>query len=118
MQSFREQIASREDLREKAITLANTNGDGKEPITATIRRVLVGERKRLVGEYKINSDTPDHVGFGIALVAISLVPAMSIPEVEELPAAIVDELSRQVIQFNGWDKKEQAQLADQFRAES
>lgn len=114
--TLREQLATRPDLKEKEVVLQSTAMNGTPPIAVTIRRVTVGERKGLVARAGINTDTPDHVAFGIELVALSLVPSASVEEVQEMPAAVVDELSALITEFNGWTRKGQAAEADAFRA--
>lgn len=114
--SLRDQLAARPDLKEKTVELQSTAMNGTPPVTATIRRVTVGERKQLVAKSGLNTDKPDNVAFGIELVSISLVPPVPIDEVMDMPAAVIDELSALITDFNGWSRKEQAALADSFRA--
>jgi hypothetical protein len=108
--NLKEYLANKPDAREKELTFPALD------ITVRIRRLTVGERKRLYGAYKIGTDQADAAGLTVELIAISLIPAMSIEEVEQLPAFISDMLMTEINEFNGWTKKGAAELADQFRA--
>lgn len=88
---------------------------------ATIRRLTVGERNKLSDRFKLGSKDPDAgkdgdgITYGIAIVALSVVPAMSEQDVVELPAAIIDELAGKILDFNGWTERSRKEHADQFR---
>lgn len=117
--SLKAQLAARPDARERELTLSSITG---EPITVTIRRLTVHERDRLIKEYKMgNADGADQaVDASVAIVTMALVtPSGDDPTTEEevraMPAAIVDEVAKAVMDFNGWTKAGKAALDDQFR---
>lgn len=106
--NLKEYLSSKPDVREKDIVIA-------DDLSVRVRRLTVGERKRLYATYKINTPEADLVGLTAELIAVSLVPAMTVQEVEELPARIADSLMAAINEFNGWTTKGAAELADQFR---
>lgn len=107
--NIKEYLANKSDAREKDLVFPNAD------LTVRIRRITVGERKKLYGQYKIGTDAADVSGLTVELMAISVVPPMTVAEVEELPAFISDMLMLEINEFNGWTKKGAAELADQFR---
>jgi hypothetical protein len=118
-QSLKEQLAARPDVRQKEVSLSSLGG---APLTVTIRRLTVGERDVLMAEYKLG--TPEGVARGseaqTAIVCMALMPndgetPTTLEEVRAMPAALVDEISGHVLDFNGWTKASKAALDDQFR---
>lgn len=118
-QSLKQQLAARPDVRQKEISLLALGG---EPMTVTIRRLSVAERDQLIAEYKLG--TADGVTRGseaqVAIVCMAILPVngeepMTLEEVRAMPAALVDEVSGHVLEFNGWTKAGKAALDDQFR---
>lgn len=118
--SLKQQLAARPDVRQKDVSLTVLGG---EPMTVTIRRLTVGERDQLMKDYKLGTQdgTVRESEAQIAVVALALVPdegeeRVTLEEVRAMPAAIVDEVSQAILDFNGWTKAGKAALDDQFRA--
>lgn len=107
--NLKEYLSSKPDVREKDVTLAAFD------VAVRIRRLTVGDRKRLYATHKINTPQADLIGLTAELIAVSVVPPMELAEVEQLPAALADALMAEINEFNGWTAKGAAELADQFR---
>lgn len=115
--SLKQQLLERPDAREKSITVGY---DGEEPLTCSIKRITIAERDRLMKDYGFGSGDKERAAEAqCALVAAVLVPAdgetYTTEEVRGWPAAIVDSISLQAMEFNGWTIKGKAALDDQFR---
>lgn len=117
--SLRQQLANRPDVREKDISLVSLGG---EPMTVKIRRLTVAERDRIVKEFKLaNGEVSSGVDASLAIVTMGVVPAEGDPpltkdDVLSMPASLIDEIGKAIMEFNGWSEAGRAQLADQFRA--
>lgn len=118
MATLKERLQARADVHQTIVELATAGGEKVE-----IRRLLVSERNKLVDRFGIGqkdgaAKATDEKGitYGIALVALSLVPPMTEEDVLSLPAAIADELADKIMTFNGWTERSRKELADQFRA--
>lgn len=107
--NLKEYLSTKPDAKEKVVRVPHLD------LEFTIRRISVGERKRLQAAYKIGTADADMQGLNIELTALSLVPPMTTDEVEAMPAAISDIVMEHINEFNGWSKKGAAELADQFR---
>jgi hypothetical protein len=107
--NLKEYLSSKSDVREQEITIPEFD------VTVRIRRITVGERKHLYHTYKIDTPQADVQGLTAEIIALSVVPPMTVEEVEQLPAVLSDTLIQRINEFNGWSKKGAAELADQFR---
>lgn len=84
-----------------------------------IRRLKLSERNALLNEKRESGDLQAGLALTRAIVAKAMVdPPVTVEEVEELPAALVDLISKAVMEFNGWTKEGQAAIADHFRPAS
>lgn len=108
--SLKEVLQSRDDYRQRTIKVERLGGE-----EITIRRMTVGERKTMVGRFRLGQPEADPIGAGIYAVATCCVPPMTEEEVAEVPSAVVDEISAAMIEFNGWGTRGAAEIADQFR---
>lgn len=84
-------------------------------VEVTIRRIKVKERNELMSRYEGKPERERNVGITIGLIALSVVPAMSESDVEQLDAAIADEIGQRISDFHGWTEKGRKQLQDWFR---
>lgn len=119
MKSLKQQLAERSDVREKEIELTSLGG---EPMHVTIRRVTVGERDRVMHEYKLGTEEGKgmQADASVAIVCLALVSpegeTITREDVHAMPATVVDEIAKHVMEFNGWTKGGKAVLDDQFRS--
>lgn len=107
--NLKEYLANKPDAREQDVNLTDLD------ITVRIRRLSVGERKRLYAAHKLGTEKADVPGLNAELVAISVMPALTMPEVEDMTVIVFDAILEKINEFNGWSKKGVAELADQFR---
>lgn len=107
-ESLKEQLQKRPDLREQEITLDPFD------LKVTIRRMTVGERKKIYAQFggKTSEHAQDISG---EILKISVIPALTDEDIEAMPTAVVEKLSDAIMDFNGWSKKGAAEHADQFR---
>lgn len=110
MPSLKERLQQRPDLLQQTVKLDMAGGE-----EVVIRRLTLGERNVLIGTIQPGQPNRD-TEFGIALIAMSIVPPMTEADVLELPAAVADELGNKLMHFNGWTERSRNELADQFRA--
>jgi hypothetical protein len=117
--SLKQQLLERPDAREKAIEVRAFASE--PPYTCTIRRLTVSERDLLMKDYELGQgDSQKAVEASIAIVAMAVVPGegeerYTTDDVRQMPAAIVDLIAGEVMEFNGWTKRAKAALDDQFR---
>lgn len=115
--SLKQQLASRPDVREREITLTTLGG---EPMKVTIRRLTIAERDKVVKEFKAMGTDANGSGIdaSIAIVQIGVVSPdepLTKEDVLAMPAVVIDEIGKAIMDFNGWSEAGRAQLADQFR---
>ena len=102
--SLREQLAERDDLREKTVKLDGLN------LEVTIRRATVKERNEMMAKYK----EKDSVTVGESMIKQLMVPPLSDDDYANLPSIVADAIAGQLMAFNGWTKQGAAELVDQF----
>lgn len=105
----KEALLAMVDSANRTVPVGN-NGDG-----IVIRRLKLKERNTLLKGRK--PDDPDSAAelSKQLIVAAVVEPALTAEDLDELPAALVDELAKQIMDLNGWTKEGQAQIADHFR---
>ena len=81
-----------------------------------IRRLKLRERNELLKGRGKADDLEAGVELSKQIIARALIdPILTTDEVDELPAAIVDLIAKEVIDYNGWTQEGQAAIADHFR---
>lgn len=84
-----------------------------------IKRITLKERNLVMRDRPEKDDTEGNLLVTKRLVAAALVdPKVEPEELDQIPAAIVDRLAAEVIEFNGWGERGKAQVADHFRPAS
>ena len=86
-------------------------------VAFTLRRLKLKERNEILMGRKPGADD---LGANLDLTKHVLSkcladPPLTVEELGELPAAIVDDLAKHAMDFNGWTKEGQAALGDHFR---
>ena len=105
----KEQLLRMSDDQRKNVSL---NGMGD----LVIRRLKLKERNELLRGRGEQTDMESGLVLSRLIIARALVePLLTPEEVDELPAAVVDLLSKEIMDFNGWTKEGQAAVADHFR---
>lgn len=115
MASLKERLAATPDLLTRCVKVA----DGK--LECTIRRLTMRERDEYAAKYKNVKDAvvdQQQASDGVkALIALALVePPTTAEDLADLPASVIEELAKAIVDFNGWTREGRAALADQFRA--
>ncbi len=112
MESLKERLANRPDLTEKTITIAGEK--------MKIRRLTVRERDNVLKDKGPKADGSNNYEAGAMMsrqvVAAGLIePTTTFQELDDLPAAIVEDIAKEIMEFNGWSVQGQKTLDDQFR---
>ena len=116
MATLKDKLAAMPDLTYKMVKVADGGLEVK------IKRFTVREREELFklrSEFLAGSENQDQAIGGSLLSKKSVImgcvePTVTDDDINDIDSKIVDEISNEIFEFNGWTSRAQGVLADQF----
>src|SRR5262249_39005149 len=109
----KEKLLAMTDEHTKEVPVG-TNGD-----FVVIGRIKLAQRNAILKGRRADDSLDSNLEFSKLLLAVGIIePKLTAEEIDELPASVVDQISQELMRFNGWTKEGQAQVADHFRPTS